>query len=69
MSEANMPQALTPQALTEAQVRFYHENGYFFPIPVFDESETRNLRAALRGAGRARGRTSLSADEHAVPIS
>jgi hypothetical protein len=39
-----MPHDLMPEALTDAQVRFYHENGYLFPIPVFNESETKSLR-------------------------
>jgi ectoine hydroxylase-related dioxygenase (phytanoyl-CoA dioxygenase family) len=38
-----------PKALTEAQVRFYDDNGYLFPIPVFSETETAALRQRFEG--------------------
>ena len=33
------------KALTDAQVRFYNDSGYVFPLPVFDAQETRELRS------------------------
>src|SRR5918993_570773 len=33
------------KALTDAQVRFYNDSGYLFPLPVFDPQETRELRS------------------------
>jgi len=45
------------QALTDAQVRFYHENGYLYPIPVFDENETRDLRRRFEALVEREGGT------------
>lgn len=33
-----------PAGLSESQARFYGEQGYVAPIPVFGETETRDLR-------------------------
>jgi hypothetical protein len=34
-----------PKTLTDAQIHFYKEKGYLFPLRVFDNAEARSLRA------------------------
>ena len=48
------------KALTEAEVRRYHETGYHFPVPVLDPAEALSLRRRLEdfesSAGRLAGK-------------
>src|SRR4051812_46856563 len=61
MQEQTFPESTMSQTLTEAQVRFYHENGYLFPLPVFDDRETRELRGRFEAlVEREGGRLSRS---------
>ncbi len=44
-----------PKALSEAAIRQYRDEGYYFPVPVLTADETLALRQKLEGFESSQG--------------